>query len=65
MIKLENFIIIKTNDNIFRYINHNLKLLTIGYTKKENLIKNKDIIRIDSNTLELMKIRYNKFINNI
>jgi hypothetical protein len=56
--------IIKTNDGVYRYVNHNKKLLTTGFMTKEGLLKNTDIIRIDGITLELMNKRYNEYFNN-
>jgi hypothetical protein len=50
--------IVKTNDNYYRYIDHNLKFATCGFNTKEGLLRNTDIIRIDYKTIETMKKRY-------
>jgi len=47
----------------YRYVNHFDSLLTIGFKLKTGLIKNKNIIRFDENTITKMRNRYNKFYN--
>lgn len=47
-------------DGFFRYVNHFNKLATTGYGTRVNLIKNKDLFRFDTNTIKLMKERYDK-----
>ena len=47
----------------YRYINYNDKLLTIGFSKKDELIKNKDIIRFSEDTIKRMKYRYDVHVD--
>jgi hypothetical protein len=54
---------IELKNGLYRYINHTDKLATTGFLSKENLEKNKDIIRFDSSTIEIMNNRYNSFKN--
>lgn len=42
----------------WRYVDQKNKLATIGFKNKKILIKNKDVIRIDKNTIPLMRKRY-------
>jgi hypothetical protein len=48
----------KTSDNVYRYVNHELKLATTGFMNKEGLLKNTDIIRFDTGTIKLMESQY-------
>ena len=56
-----------TYDNImfdgkfYRYVNHDDKLLTTGFSIKNGLLRNKDIIRFDDLTIPVMRDRYDKF----
>ena len=56
-----------TDDNImfdgkfYRYVNHDNKLLTTGFSIKNGLLRNKDIIRFDNLAIPTMRYRYDKF----
>lgn len=47
-------------DDSYRYVNHDLQLLTHGFGIKEGLERNADILRVDANTLKMMREKYLK-----
>ncbi len=47
----------------YRYVNHDDKLLTTGFSDKNGLLKNKNIIRFDKLTIPIMRDRYDKYIS--
>jgi len=47
----------------YRFVSHKQKIMTTGFEAKKNLLKYKDNIRFDSNTVKLMHDRYNKNCN--
>ena len=56
---LNNIIVCK--DNYYRYVNHNDKLITLGFKTKEALIKWSGLIRFDNLSIKLMNKRYYEF----
>jgi len=60
---LEKISILKQSNIVYlngywRYVDQKNKLATIGFKNKKILVKNKDVIRIDKNTIPLMRKRY-------
>ncbi len=50
--------IIKTDDGFYRFINHKESLLSTGFRAESNLIKYKNCIRFDKDTINIMIKRY-------
>lgn len=62
---IHSFELIQTKDNIYRFVDHKLRLLTTGFSHKQNLVKNRDIISFRETALYIMRERYNEeFTNN-
>lgn len=49
---------ITLHDNTYRYVDHNLKLATVGFMHIDGLIRNSDIILFSDNTVAIMRKRY-------
>jgi len=50
-------------DGYFRYVNHDLKLVTTGFSVPGALERNADIIRHDPVSVETMSKRYRDMFN--
>lgn len=57
---IDDFSVIQTPDGYYRFVSHERKLLTTGFESEEALLKNRNIIRFDKGTKELMAARYEK-----
>lgn len=50
--------IVQTSDGFFRRVDHAAKLASIGFTTAEAMVKNTDILRVDSAATETQRRRY-------
>ena len=60
--QLKSFVLnnnnIQLSHNSYRYIDHINKLSTTGFKTRKALMRNKNLIRFDNNTIILMRERY-------
>jgi len=61
-INISQFQIIKLG-SWYRYINHDLSMITTGYLDVNDLLKNRDLIRFDSESLTYMLDRYTDYFD--
>lgn len=60
LLPINQWEIVRTPDDSYRYVNHEEKLLSTGFGSEEALKRNADIIRMDEGPLVLMRERYAK-----
>ena len=47
-------------EGMFRFVNHDYKIATVGFSSSTQLLVNKDIFRADNTTLRICRERYKK-----